>query len=256
MARSPQVPRTAARLAVVVSSLVSAGACCAAGSIAAGRWEGIVDIPGAPMPLAVDLAPDAHGQWHGSIVMPGRGVAGAELGSLSVGDRDVAFTFGAALPFPVDPAPRMTLTAQGSDTLAGRMELSGNSAAVTLHRTEPPQVSAPVATHVISAALEGTWHGRYELGGYARDVTVTLANNASGPAGGQLVVVGKRTTKLDVDQIVQGRQFVSMHASAADFGIEGRFDAEAGTITGSMSQGPYEAPIVLHRDAAAKEKAS
>ena len=34
----------------------------------------------------------------------------------------------------------------------------------------------PGADLLVSAALEGTWIGRYELGGYARDVTLTLAN--------------------------------------------------------------------------------
>ena len=47
------------------------------------------------------------------------------------------------------------------------------------------------------------------------------------------MVVGKRTTTLDVDQVVQGREFVSLRASAGDFGIEGRLDAEARTITGA-----------------------
>jgi len=87
-------------------------------------------------------------------------------------------------------------------------------------------------------------------------VTITLANRDARPAGGKLVVVGKRTTTLDVDQVVQGREFVSLRASAADFGIEGRLDAEAGTITGAMSQGPFEAPIVLHHESVPKEKTS
>ena len=254
MLRPPRVPWAAVLLAA--SMLASGSARSATADAAAGRWEGIAEIPGAPLPVVLDLAPDAQGLWHGSIVLPGYRVKGAALDALAVGDRTVSFAFGAAFPIPADPPPRMALSAQADGTLAGSLEMGGNSAVVRLHRIGAAQVDAPVSTQVISAALAGVWHGRYELGGYAREVTITLANRAAKPAGGQLVVVGKRTTTLDVDQVVQGRQFVSLHASAADFGIEGRFDADAGTIVGSMSQGPFEAPIVLHREPAAKEKTS
>jgi hypothetical protein len=250
-------------LALVLASSTAGHAASAASAASAGdeagiagRWEGSADIPGAPQSLVLDIAPDAQGLWQGSIVLPGYGVKGAALDALAVGDRTVTFAFGAAFPIPADPPPRMVLAAQADGTLAGSLEMGGNSAPVRLHRTGAAQVDVPVATKVISAALAGVWHGRYELGGYAREVTITLANRPARPAGGQLVVVGKRTTTLEVDQIVQGLRFVSLRASAADFGIEGRFDPETGTIAGSMSQGPYEAPIVLHRDAAAKEGAS
>jgi hypothetical protein len=256
----------AARTAALALGLVAGGATApaaaadapsAAGSAAAaGRWEGSLDIPGAPQPVVVDLAPDAQGSWQGSIVLPGYGIRCAPLDALAVGEHSVAFAFGTAFPIPDDPAPRMTLAPQADGTLAGTLEMGGNSTAVRLHRTGAAQVDVPAVTKVISAALAGVWHGRYELGGYPREVTLTLANRPAQAAGGQLVVVGKRTTTLEVDRIMQGQHFVALHSSAADFGIEGRFDAETGTIAGSMSQGPFEAPIVLHRDAVAKEGAS
>ena len=110
---------------------------------------------------------------------------------------------------------------------------------------------------VISAALAGRWTGRYELGGYAREVTLTLANRPDTGGGGQLVVAGKRTTTLDMDRVIEGREFVTLGASAADFRIEGRFAAADGTIAGSVSLGGgFEAPIVLHRQPAGGEKTS
>jgi len=255
MPRSTRV-RGALALLAGLTALAGGGAMAVPPADAAGRWEGVAEIPGAPQPLVIDLVRDAQGAWQGSIVLPGRGVKGAALDGLAVGDGKVSFALGAAFPFPVDPAPRVSLAAQADGTLAGRLEMGGNGAPVTLRRSGPPQVDVAASTRVISAALEGVWRGRYELGGNAREVTITLANREARPAGGKLVVVGKRTTTLDVDQVVQGREFVSLRASAADFGIEGRLDAEAGTISGSMSQGPFEAPIVLHHEANAKGKTS
>jgi hypothetical protein len=221
-----------------------------------GRWEGTVEIPGAPMRVVVDLAPDGRGDWSGSIVLPGRGVKGAPLDALRVTDAAISFGCRSAFAFPIEPEPAMTLARDADGTLDGTFVLGGHSAAVRLHRTGAPQVDRAETTATISATLEGTWTGRYELGGYPRDVTVTLANRPPGAAGGQFVILGKRTSKLEIDQIVEGREYVTLRASAADFRIEGRFDADSGTIDGAMSQGPFEAPIVLKRQASGGGKAS
>src|ERR1043165_9338326 len=61
------------------------GASWAAGSASpGGRWEGEARIPGAPLPLVLDLAPDASGAWRGSVILPGLGVKGAPLAAVSV----------------------------------------------------------------------------------------------------------------------------------------------------------------------------
>ena len=222
---------------------------------AAGRWEGVAAIPGHPLRLVVDLDRDARGQWLGSVILPDRGVKGAPLDQLVVSGCDVHF--GLAAAFAGGGAqPQIALACQADGSLAGSFALDGLSTAMTLRRSGAAQVDLPPANTVISAALAGRWTGRYELGGQAREVTLTLANRPDAGGGGQLVIVGKRTTTLDVDQVTQGREFVTLRASGADFRIEGRFAADAGVIDGTMAQGPYEAPIVLRRQVAAGEKAS
>jgi hypothetical protein len=221
-----------------------------------GRWEGVADIPGEPLQLIVDIARDARGTWAGSVILPQRGVKGAPLDAVAVSDTGLRFALASAFRGPPESSPGVVLGWQPDGTLAGTLALGGRTTTVSLHRSGAPQVDFPPAGTAISAALEGTWRGRYELGGYAREVTLTLANRAPDQAAGQLVIVGKRTTTLDVDLVVQGREFITLRSSAADFRIEGRFVAAEGTIEGAIVQGAFDAPIVLRRQAATGEKAS
>ena len=234
---------------------LAAGAGAHATPDAAGRWEGVADIPGRPLRLVVDLDRDAQGRWEGSVILPGRGVKGAPLDALAVAGCDVRFALSGAFSGGDSLQPKMALACQPDGSLAGTFALGGQVTAVSLHRSGAAQVDRPAPSSVISAALAGRWRGRYEIGGVPREVTLTLANR-DGSAGGQLVIVGKRTTTLVVDQVTQGREFVALRASAADFRIEGRFSPDAGVIDGGVAQGPFEAAIVLRREAAAGEKAS
>ena len=244
----------ASKLALFAIAL-AASAATRATPDAAGRWVGAADIPGHPLRLVVDLDHDAQGRWEGSAILPGRGVKGAPLDALAVTGCDVRFGLTAAFPGGDTLQPKLALACQADGTLAGTFALGGRSTSVTLHRSGAAQVDRPATSSVISPALAGRWTGRYELGGFAREVTLTLANR-DGKGGGQVVIVGKRTTTLDVDQVTQGREFVTLRASAADFRIEGRFSADDGVIDGGVAQGPFEAAIVLRRQAAAGEKAS
>ena len=212
----------------------------------AGRWEGVADVPGNPLRLVVDLDRGADGRWDGSVILPERGVKGAPLDGLAVSGCDVRFGLAAAFAGGDGAPPRVALACQPDGSLAGTLELGGRRTGVSLRRSGAAQVDRPPANSVISAALAGRWTGRYELGGLPREVTLTLANGADGSGSGQLVIVGKRTTTLDVDQVTQGREFVTLRASAANYRIEGRFTPD-GAIEGSVIQGPFEAAIVLRR---------
>jgi len=63
-------------------------------------------------------------------------------------------------------------------------------------------------------------------------VTLTLANHPPGAARGEIVVVGRRTTTLRVDHVVQGAEFITLQSNQAGFRIEGRWATADGTIQG------------------------
>lgn len=217
----------------------------------AGRWEGELRIPGAAQPIVIDLATSSAGGWAGSVTLPGRGVKGAPLAALQVGADSVGASLEAAFGGAGSPAngtpTRVDLRLLAEGSLAGDFQQGGHRAPATLRRSGPAQVDPPRRATAIDPSLAGTWIGRYELGGSPRDVTLTLVQGPGSAASGTLKIVGRRTTELVLDRVMQTPHFIELDASAAGIRIEGHWQAGAGRIDGSFSQGPFEAPLSLQR---------
>jgi hypothetical protein len=228
---------------------------CTAPSVAApalqGRWEGEVSIPGAPMRMVVDLDREsgANGAstWVGSVILPGQGVKGAALGNLEVGDASLRFTLSGVMVAPGIAAPRVDARLLEAGTLAGTFEQAGHSAPMTLVRTGAAQVDPAPRSTEVSQALEGSWAGSFELGGYPRKVTLTLHNHAGAKATAELVVVGRKTTRVTADLVMQQQSFLRIEAPEIGVAFEGQWQPQAGQIQGSFLMGPFDLPAVLSR---------
>jgi hypothetical protein len=254
----------------------------AAGADLSGRWEGEARIPGAPLPIVLDLArPTAGGPWAGCVTLPGRGVKGAALDSLAVAgdggvDADLAKAFGGP---PSDQPTRLAVRLLPDGQLDGSFRQGGLSAGLTLRRSGDPQLDAAPGRTPLPPAMAGIWRGQYELGGSARVVTMTLnaprvdvpvssLSSSSSPspspspsqsqsqspsaplaAAGELLIVGKRRTVVAVDRVDASERFITLEASEAGIRLEGRWDGAAGSFDGVFMQGPFEAPLRLQRDA-------
>lgn len=217
----------------------------------AGRWEGWARIPGAPLPLVIDLQTGSGTAWLGSVTLPGRGVKGAPLQDIVANAAGVRFSLAAAFG---DSAPAHAAWAelrwQPDGRLAGLFGQGGHRAELVLSRSGPPQVDLPLPTRPFAPGLAGVWRGRYVLGGYARDVTITLTQAPDASASGEMLIVGKRRSLLAIDRIdVSGPGFVVLDSGSAGLRVEGRWNAAEQRIDGHFLQGPFEAEIVLRRDA-------
>jgi hypothetical protein len=234
------------RLASIVL-LCSAIACEA--ETAAGRWEGSIKIPGGEFPLVVDLDQVDGKDWAGSIIIPGLGVKGAPLSDLSIGNSEISFTIKAALASERTGQAKFRGRVTSVDHLTGDFLQAGNTALCTLQKTGPPQVELPRKSSAISHELEGEWKGDYEMDGYPRHVTLTLANHRLDGASAQLVIVGKKTNNVPVELVTEESGFLTI--KSPEFGItyEGRFRKEADGINGMFTLGPFELPLVLRRAA-------
>ncbi len=240
--------RHRAQVALVAALL--AGAAALAAPDFAGRWDGMAEIPGAPLRLVLDIAPRAAGGWEGSAILPGRSVKGVPLREVEVSDGRLRFSLAAAFSGAPGTAPTVELSGRPDAALAGELRQGALAAPLRLLRTGSPQVDRPVAPTRVAASLEGTWVGRYEIGGVARDVTLTLANRPQGEAHGELLIVGRRTSQLPVDHVVQGAEFITFTSTEADYRIEARWATADGSIQGQVVQGPFEADLVLRKQPA------
>jgi hypothetical protein len=220
---------------------------CQAAESGAGRWEGSVQIPGGALQLIVDLSEESGKGWIGSIIVPGFGVKGAPLADIAVRDSELAFAIKGTLGGErVGQAKfKAHLTADGH--LAGDFMQGGNTAPFVLEKTGPPQVELPPRSTAVSKELEGEWKGDYELNGYARHVTMKFANRGADGAGVEFVIVGKKTNNVPVSLVTQESDFLTIKSNEFGITYEGRFRKEADEINGSVTQGPFELPLVMRR---------
>jgi hypothetical protein len=215
-----------------------------------GRWEGQARVPGLPLPIVLDLAPGAGSTWVGSVTLPGRGIKGLPLLALKVDADRVEASLAAAFGGAAAPPATLSLQLQSDGRAAGDFQQGGHRAELTLIRTGAAQVDLPHRGTPIDARLAGIWTGRYELGGAPRDVRLILVQPSSETASGELTIVGRRTTQLTLDRVIQGARWLELESDAAGIRIEGRWNADSSVIEGSFTQGPFEAPLTLRRQPA------
>ena len=227
--------------------LFASAALCQAAESAAGRWEGAAQIPGHELKLVVDLSDEGGKGWTGSIIVPGFGVKGAPLVDLHVRGGDLTFAIKGALGN--ERAGRAELKAHLTPDghLAGNFTQGGNSAPFVLEKIGPAQVDLPPRNTAVSKELEGEWKGDYEMMGYARHATLKFSNRGAEGAALDFVIVGKKTNNVPVSLVTQDENFLTVKSDEFGITFEGRFSKEAGEIKGTLSQGPLEAPLVLHR---------
>ncbi len=214
-----------------------------------GRWEGSVQIPGRELNVIVDLAQNGGdaGAWIGSITIPGLGVKGAGLTEIAIKDSEIAFAIKDALGAQQMGPARFKGELHADGKLSGNFVQAGNRADFNLGKTGPPQVEFPPRSTAVDKELEGEWKGDYELGGYARHVTIKLVNRGAEGANADFVVIGKRTNNLPVDLVTQEGNLLSVDSHATGLGFEGRFDKSAGELKGTIQQGAIDVPLILRR---------
>jgi hypothetical protein len=234
-------------LRLFATILFVSAALCQAAENAAGRWEGVAQIPGNELKLIVDLSDDGGKGWSGSIVVPGFGIKGAELTDLHVRGGDLTFAIKGALGNARAGRAELQahLTADGH--LAGDFKQGGHSAPFVLEKTGPPQVELPPRNTPVSKDVEGEWKGDYEMLGYARHATLKFSNRGPEGAALEFTIVGKKVNNVPVSLVTQDENFLTVVSEEFGITFEGRFNKTAGEIKGTLTQGSLEASLVLRR---------
>ena len=130
--------------------------------------------------------------------------------------------------------------------MTGEMRQGGNAAPLALVKQGPAQVDLPPRSTPVARELEAQWTGEFELGGYLRQVTITLENHAGG-ASAKLVIVGKRVNDIPVDLVVQQGPVLRVESQAGGIVFEGRLRNGADEIRGAIEMGSIELPLTLRR---------
>ena len=234
------------RIVFVLIAALLAGSAFAADPPLAGRWQGTATIPGRELALTIDLDRDAHGAWRGSLICAGLVLSDAPLANIEQHAASIAFEIaGFGAPAAAKPAA-FKGEIDKSGRLRGELVFAGNRAPFALSRIGGAQVVEPLGPTPVGDAFAGKWTGEFELGGYPRQVTLTLANGAGGNATAALTVVGKRTTEVAVDLVRQERDRVRIEASTMGIALEAA-SRDPRTLEGTFELGPLEIPLRLSR---------
>ena len=147
---------------------------CHAAPPVQGRWEGQVQIPGAPLTLIVDLARNGASAWTGSVIIPGLGIKGAPLGDISVTESRVSFALSGAMKAGGAAPPRITVHSVREGVVlidtGGRVVMYNDQAAdlLGLERSDVDPV-AGAAPRLSDLPLDPSLHGLFESGRTAHD---------------------------------------------------------------------------------------
>jgi hypothetical protein len=224
----------------LIAIVLAAAALARAAESLEARWDGTVQIPGNELHVVIDLARNGD-QWTGSAIVPGYGVKGAALTGIVVEGAAISFTLKGALG---EPKFSGRLNPDGS--FAGDFLQSGNTAAFRLLKSGPPQVDPPRRGTAVGKELEGEWQGEMLLYGNKVKATLKLANQSTGAATAQFIVVGKRENILPVELVRQEGDWLVVNVPQYRMSFEARWRNNAKELTGTFSQGPMETPLVLH----------
>ncbi len=224
----------------------------AAGPVPEGRWQGVIEVPGRPLTLTLDLAADTAGQWQGSVTMPALGVAGVALRNVVVADGRVTFSLTGALDSSRLGTASVEARLDSPGALSGTFSQAGHSAPLSLQRVGAAQVQPAIRSTAVRAALEGEWVGQYEMGGYPRNVTIVFRNAVGKGATATFVIVGKQKTELPVDLVVEDGEFVRVESQEYRVTYEARIGASASELAGVVARGAAEVPLVMRRAAGGK----
>ncbi len=229
------------RLAIVLFLTCAGLGVASVQPVPTGRWEGVIEIPGAEATLIVDLAQTSDGQWTGSAILPGFGIKGAPLSDLKVDGSNVTFALKrkfAGSKF----AGHMT----AENILSGDFTFAGNTAPFTLHRAGPPQVESPRVPTPVRKELEGDWSGDFDVPGSKVHVKITLTNPPGGTVA-KFVMGTKQENNLPVDLVTQEADWLTVESHESFMAFEGRYRAGSNELNGYVLEGGFEIPLVLHR---------
>jgi hypothetical protein len=209
-------------------------------AIAAGHWEGTIEVPGKALDIIVDLAGRPDGKWDGAITIPAQNVKGLVLSPLSVEGDTV--TFGMK-DIPGDPLFKGTV-AKEPRSISGQFSQGGMTMPFTLAWKGEPKLEPPPKSSAITKDLEGSWEGSLNVQGNTLRLILELANETGGGVG-TITSVDQGNVRIPIAQVTQTGTDIKLLVSAIGASYDGSF--ASGQIAGTWSQGGQKFPLVFKR---------
>ncbi len=168
-------PLSAALVCVFLAVLPARGQTSADPS---GHWEGKIQMPNHELPVAIDLAKTAAGDWIGSVSIPGS-VTDVPLSDVAMNGQTVQFSAG--LPGKTTFDGNLSADASGLNGTVSNVE---GGVPFQLTRAGEASVKLPPRSSMLPKAFDGTWEGIVDRDGKSRRVLIRLWPAADGQCAG------------------------------------------------------------------------
>ena len=215
--------------------------------IAAGHWEGRIQIPEHELNITVDLARSPNGKWIGSISVLKTTAADVPLDSITVDNSAVRFKAG----LPRNASFEGVLSGDGNH-LSGKAANAEGEAPFQLARNGEADVKIPPASTALPKEFEGAWEGSLDAGGKLEQVGMRLASAENGLATGTLMVVGSNE-EIPVSTVTIDGKRLLLEARSVSGKFAGTLGPE-GEIAGEWMQGPNRLALSFKRASSPAEK--
>jgi hypothetical protein len=215
--------------------------------IAAGHWEGRIQIPEHELSITVDLARSPNGKWIGSISVLKTTATDVPLDSIAVDDAGVRFKAG----LPGNASFEGVLSTDGT-RLSGKAANAEGEAPFQLARNGEADVKIPPASTALPKEFEGTWDGSLDAGAKLERVGMRLTRAENGLATATLIVIDSKLEIAFTTVTIDGKRLLLEARS-----VSGKFDGTLGSegdISGEWTQGPSRLALTFKRASSKPER--
>lgn len=234
------------RFAIAGLLLFSASSLGAQGAPeASGHWEGSIQAPERPVPVAIDLVKSNTGEF--AATFTGGDVKGFPLSNVSVKRSAVSFE----LIVNEGGTFAGTLSADGR-SLSGDFTIrqGGFSVPFSLARTGEAHAIVPAKSAAITKELEGAWNGSLVADGRPMRVTMMFLSHPDGTSTGFIANLDQGAVEIPVTTITQKASQITLDVSVVGGVYTGALSADGSGLSGTWTQGSFSTPLNLKRASA------
>lgn len=211
---------------------------------AAGHWEGEIALPGAKLPIRIDLE-ESNATWSGTIDIPVQGLRGFKLASVSVDEANLHF----ALPnIPGDPSFAGKLSADGQK-LDGDFTQSGQKFPFSLARKE--RVADPGETPskgIPGSGLVGFWQGSLQPNPVIElRLALEIKDKNEDVLYGMMTSLDQGGARIPFTANADKAGAVKIDVPKIGGTFEGEFSPDGSEISGQWQQAGQKFPLVFKR---------
>jgi hypothetical protein len=227
---------------LIAASLLSLTASLPAQSAAdpSGHWEGAISLPAGDLPIELDLAKNAKGQYFGTVSQPTQKLKGFPISTITIKDNAIALELvGGSLGGVVKNDGK---SISGEFAPSGRIE----TVPFSLTRNGDAQIEAPPKNAPISKNLEGVWKGTLAVDGGEFPIVLKMSNQQDGTSTAVMNSVNEGF-ELPAAMVQKGAS-LTLEVKILSSSYSGTLNAAGTELAGTYTTQGMSLPLTFHRD--------